>query len=92
MNNSSKENIRKTIQGRFNDDMMTDAKKKCKCGHTQLVYKNNQRDYGTCTWCGRRLYVDDKKQLEYNKKRDREEFISKFKNYLSGEGRGIIEI
>lgn len=57
------------------ESCITDAKKKCKCGHTQLVIKRRDRDYVLCSYCGARLYYDDNKQKEYNRKVDKDNFI-----------------
>jgi len=66
----------------FVTDSLADFKKRCRCGHTQLVPKLKEREYILCSWCGGRLYFNDKKQKEYDRKRDCDEFRSKFKKYI----------
>ena len=56
------------------DNVLTDLKKRCRCGHTKVVPKSNKFEYVLCNWCGGRLYYDDAKQKEYEKKVDKEEF------------------
>lgn len=56
------------------DDAISDCKRKCKCGHTKVVPKSNKFEYVICNWCGGRLYYDDAKQKEYEKKVNKEEF------------------
>ena len=56
------------------DNVLTDLKKRCRCGHTKVVPKSKKFEYVLCNWCGGRLYYDDAKQKEYEEKVDKEEF------------------
>lgn len=56
------------------DEAVSHLKKKCKCGHTKIVPYSNKRGYVLCNWCGSRLYRDDKKQKEYDKRVNKAEF------------------
>lgn len=52
----------------------TNHKVKCKCGHSMFF----KRDYHICTWCGKRVYKDDKTKFKYElnkllKKKNRED-------------------
>lgn len=47
---------------------------KCECGHSMFF----KRDYHICTWCGKRVYKDDKTKFKYElnkllKKKNRED-------------------
>ena len=55
-------------------DRTSRLKKKCECGHTQLLTPMKDKEYVLCTWCNRRLYFDEKKQQEHNYKCAKEEF------------------
>ena len=50
------------------DNVLTDLKKRCRCGHTKLVPKSNKFEYVLCNWCGGGWYYDDAKQKEYEEK------------------------
>ncbi len=84
-NNVLEENDR--IQRTFQEQILFESsinnlKKKCKCGHTQLVPRKKSSEYSLCTHCHGRLYPDDKKQKEYNYKRDKEEFMFQLRKVL----------
>lgn len=57
------------------DNAVANLKKKCKCGHTRVVPYSSKYEYVICTWCGSRLYHDDLKQKEYDKKVAKNNFI-----------------
>ena len=40
---------------------ITDNSIKCECGHSMFF----KRDYHICTWCGRKVYKDDKTKFKY---------------------------
>lgn len=61
---------------------ITEAKKKCRCGHTQLLINKKNRDYVLCTYCGTRLYYDNCKQKEYNLKIDKDNFIRVLEKHI----------
>lgn len=58
-------------------------KKRCKCGHTQVVPYSTKREYVLCSWCGSRLYRDDSKQLVYDNKVKKDEFMMKLRTCLN---------
>lgn len=87
MNNNVLEKNDYRIQRNFQEEMIfeniiSNLKKKCRCGHTQVVIKKRDRDYVLCTYCGDRLYYDDNKQKEHNNKVDKDNFISGFKKHI----------
>lgn len=59
-------------------------KKLCKCGHPQIVPKKNvgKLDYTICRFCGGRLYYDDEKQKQHDKKCERENFRVQIYNLM----------
>ena len=57
------------------DDVTACLKKECKCGHRKLVPYSSKYEYVLCNWCGARLYYDDNKQQEWDKKVAKENFI-----------------
>lgn len=65
-------------------DAVADYKKKCRCGHTQLITPKKDVEFVLCTHCSGRLYLDDTKQAKYNTKRELEEFRFKLAQYLEG--------
>lgn len=69
---------------------ITDAKKKCRCGHTQLVIKKHDSDFVLCTWCSGRLYFDDEKQKIYEHERNRNEFLYRMRKVLDANGKEAI--
>ncbi len=86
MNNNVLEEHNK-IQRNFQEEMLFEScinnlKKKCSCGHTQLVVRKKSSEYVLCTHCNGRLYADDKKQMTYNRKRDREEFMFRLRKAM----------
>lgn len=50
------------------DNSMSSLRRRCKCGHSMIVYILKERDYLICTWCGSRVYADENKQQEYDEK------------------------
>lgn len=53
---------------------ISDNSVKCKCGHSMFF----ERDYHYCTWCGRKVYKDDRTKFKYElssliKKKNRED-------------------
>ena len=64
------------------DNILADYKKKCKCGHTKVVPYSSKYEYLICSWCGRRLYFDDAKQKEYDKKVAKNNFMFKLNKCL----------
>lgn len=42
---------------------ITNARKKCKCGHTQLL---GTRDRVICSWCKHWIYKDKQTEFKYN--------------------------
>lgn len=56
------------------DEVLVNLRKKCKCGHTQVVPYSRKYDHTICHYCGGRLYYDDKKQKEYDEKCKKEMF------------------
>lgn len=64
------------------DNVLANYKKKCKCGHTRVVCPSYKRDYVICSWCGSRIYSDDKKQAAYDKKVAKNEFMYRLNKYL----------
>ena len=42
-------------------DFITNNTVKCECGHSMFF----KRDYHYCTWCGRKVYKDDKTKFKY---------------------------
>lgn len=67
------------------DDVTAKLKKKCKCGHSKIVPYSSKYEYLICNWCGRRLYYDDEKQKEYDKKVAKENFMFNLKKYINEE-------
>ena len=63
-------------------DGLTTAKKHCKCGHTQLVPRLKGRDYILCSWCHGRMYYDEAKQKEYDRKCRFDEFRYNVTKYI----------
>lgn len=64
------------------DYVCAELKKKCRCGHTQIVPMSSKREYVLCKWCNARLYWDDNKQQEYNKKVAKDNFIFNLKKCI----------
>lgn len=64
---------------------ITDSKKRCRCGHTQLVIKQHDKEYILCTWCQGRLYHDDEKQQAYERARDRSNFLYTMRKVMESE-------
>ena len=64
------------------DDAISDCKKKCKCGHTMLVPYSSKHEYVICSWCGGRLYFNNDKQKEYDKKVAKNDFMFKLNKCL----------
>ena len=56
------------------DEVLVNLKRKCKCGHTQVVPYSRKYDYAICHYCGGRLYYDDQKQKQYDEKCKKEMF------------------
>ena len=63
-------------------DAIANCKKKCKCGHTKVVPYSTKYEYLICNWCGGRLYFDDAKQKEYDKKVVKNDFMFKLNKCL----------
>ncbi len=77
------ERITLTFKEEFKlSSVITENKRKCRCGHTQLVPRRKDVEFVLCSHCNGRLYADDHKQMVYEKKRDREEFMYKMKGLL----------
>lgn len=64
------------------DDKLSHLKKTCKCGHTQIVPVSSRYEYVLCKYCGTRLYRDNKKQREYDKKVRKNDFVYKLNKCL----------
>lgn len=64
------------------DSAVSNYKKKCKCGHTSVVPHSSKYEYVMCSWCGGRLYFDDAKQKEYDKKVAKNDFMFKLNKCL----------
>lgn len=64
---------------------LADFKKKCKCGHTVYVGKNNpnKKNYVICSHCGTRVYYYKHDQDQYDRKVRKDEFIFKFNKCLN---------
>ena len=45
--------------------VITDNTIKCKCGHSIWLGHNN---YGTCNWCGRLVFKNNKEEFKYRLK------------------------
>ena len=78
---------KKNIQRTFQEDtkyfnIITNFKKKCRCGHTQVVLNKKDREFVICTYCGNYLYADDDKQVIYYAKKDKDKFISNLKKVM----------
>ena len=71
-------------------DKTADIKRRCKCGHTQLLKRSKGREYDLCTWCGSRLYYDKHKQLIYDEKCLRDEFRFNIFKYLEASQREVM--
>lgn len=61
-------------------DAIQEYKKKCQCGHTQLV--PTFEEYVICSHCKRKIFRDDLKQQEAIEKRKRDDFKFKIKKVL----------
>lgn len=60
-------------------DELMEHRRKCSCGHTIIVLpaSKNHKEYVVCNWCHKKVYKDDKKQQEHDKKVERENFRMK---------------
>lgn len=60
------------------------CKRTCSCGCTSVlpIGTKNNKDYVVCRWCGKRVYRDEAKQLEHNKKVEKENFRIQMWNML----------
>lgn len=73
------------------DNAVANCKKKCKCGHTRVVPYSSKHEYVICSWCGGRLYFDDAKQKEYDKKVAKNDFMFKLNKCLDQAKKDISE-
>ena len=48
-------------------DILSKYKVKCKCGHVLTMV---HRNYGICTWCGRKVYRSKKDEFEDKLKKE----------------------
>ena len=64
------------------DNAIANCKKRCKCGHTRAVPYSSKYEYVICSWCGGRLYFDDAKQKEYDKRVAKNDFVFKLNKCL----------
>lgn len=55
-------------------------KKKCECGHTQLV--PTFEEYAICTHCNKKIFRDDSKQELAIEQRKRDDFKLKLKKLI----------
>ena len=92
MNNSNKENIQNSFQDELKlTSVITENKKKCRCGHTQFIPRSRNYEWLVCTHCNGRLYWDDLKQIKYNKKRDRDEFMFQLRKCILGNEEEVVK-
>ena len=66
------------------DICLIEYKRKCTCGHTQIVApaSPNKSEWVLCTYCSARLYRDKQKQAAHDKKVAQENFRMKMKEYM----------
>ena len=69
------------------ESVLVKYKKKCKCGHTKIVPPSRHYEYLICDWCGGRLYHDENKQKEHNKKVAKDNFLYNVRKFLSEENK-----
>ena len=71
------------------ENALSCCKRKCICGHTQIITKRKNLEYVICTHCGGRIYYDKIKQKEHDNKCNKEEFkrrlISIYNNAIKGK-------
>ena len=60
-------------------DELIGHRRRCSCGHTiiALPASKNHKEYVVCNWCHKKVYKDDEKQKEHDKKVERENFRMK---------------
>lgn len=59
------------------EDERIKYRKKCSCGHTMVVLPTLKKDYVVCSWCKKKVFKDDEKQKEHDRKVERENFRMK---------------
>ena len=47
-------------------NLQTQYTKKCRCGSSVVIYPWDNVERKVCRWCGRLVYMEDKKQQRYN--------------------------
>ena len=52
---------------------LSELKRTCSCGCVTVVGAPNC-DYLICRWCGKKVFLDEQKQIEHDKKVERENF------------------
>lgn len=55
-------------------DALNEYKKICSCGCRSIIVASNKRSYAICRWCGKKVFMDEQKQIEHDKKVERENF------------------
>lgn len=63
------------------DTVLAQYKKKCSCGHTQIVFPKNE--FVICKWCGHKLYYNDNVQKIYNEKIAKDNFMKKLNECIN---------
>lgn len=63
--------------------LFSNNKRKCSCGHSVDTISTHKKDYVICTWCGKKLFKDAKKQEDYEEKLKRENFRMKMWNTMT---------
>lgn len=71
-------------------DKTAEAKRRCRCGHTQLLKHSKGREYDLCTWCESRLYYDKCKQIKYDEKCLRDEFRFNVFKYIEATQKEVM--